>query len=109
MAMRLSLPPAENASDLLSGDQNLNVPPSVPGSGRAVNVSSGRSHSTLVSRDAPAPNTTYRPSGEGVVAVGPLLNCVPGGVRARTALDAPAFLQWTGIDRIESELGQGAG
>src|SRR4030095_3155947 len=47
MAMRLSLPPAVNANDLLSGDQKVKVPPSVPGSGRAVNASRGRSHSTL--------------------------------------------------------------
>src|SRR5262245_23910218 len=58
MAIRLSFPPAVKASDLLSGDQNVKLPPSVPGNGRELNASSGRSHSTLVSREAPAPNTT---------------------------------------------------
>ena len=33
----------------------------------------------------------------------------PWTIAGRIALDAPAFLQWTGIDRIESELGQGTG
>src|SRR5215471_20663628 len=79
IAMRLSLPPAVNASDLLSGDQNVNAPPSVPGSGREASVSSDRSHNTLVSGASPAPNTMKRPSGDGVMVLGPLLNCVAGG------------------------------
>src|SRR5262245_34697385 len=88
IAMRLSLPPAVNASDLLSGDQKVKVPPSVPGSGRDVNSPSDRSHNRLVSRESPAANTTKRPSGDGVIALGPWVYCVPGGASSANWIGA---------------------
>ena len=55
MSTRFSFPPAMNAIDLLSGDQNGKLAPSVPGSERAVSESSGRSHNVGWAEPAAAP------------------------------------------------------
>jgi hypothetical protein len=66
---RFSLPEAKKATERLSGDQNGKFPFSVPGNGRALNESSGRSHNKGAAAPSDcAPNTTYRPSGEAAVA-----------------------------------------
>jgi hypothetical protein len=69
--------------DRLSGDQKGKVAPSVPASGCAIVVASGRSHR----RDGPSPaatNTIWRPSGESATTGWPvegvtISNRVSGG------------------------------
>ena len=72
-----SLPAAKNPMNRLSGDQNGNVPPSVPGIGLCCQRGD-RSQPDLIRGWAPATNTMCRPSGD-------TANCVavpvppPGG------------------------------
>src|SRR5439155_23311474 len=60
----LSLPPAKNAMNRLSGDQNGNDAPSVPGRACASTPSSGRIQIWDAARLLAATNARRRPSGD---------------------------------------------
>ena len=60
---RFNLRSAKNPIDALSGDQNGEMPPSVPGSCQASSIASDRSQSAVAS-SARALKTTSRPSGD---------------------------------------------
>src|SRR5215472_8020734 len=55
---------AKNPIDWLSADQNGASVPSVPGRGRAVEESNGRTHTMVVPCASTATNSSVRPSGE---------------------------------------------
>ncbi|MDQ3347406.1 MAG: hypothetical protein M3545_05510 [Acidobacteriota bacterium] len=63
MSMRFSLLSAKKPMDRLSGDQNGDAARSVPGSGRADEESSDRSHNCAWPPDLAA-KTIFSPSGE---------------------------------------------
>src|SRR5271168_1606277 len=67
----LSFRLAKKPTQRLSGDQKGNAPPSVPGSGCALAVSSARSHNWLLPSSPAAANTIRLPSGDN--ATGPEL------------------------------------
>src|SRR6202049_1308434 len=64
MSIRFNLSSATNPIDFPSGDQNVPLPPSVPGNWRASRESKDRSHRDPSEDLAPAENTKNRPSGE---------------------------------------------
>src|SRR6185503_3951195 len=63
-ATLLSLRPARNPRYRLSGDQNGNDAPSVPGTGRASSDARGRTQSWVRPSSSVAVNARTRPSGE---------------------------------------------
>src|SRR5687767_624306 len=75
--MRLSLPPAKNPSDLLSGDQNTDTAPSVPGTTRASASSSARMKIRGGASFEVAMNASRVPSGEKAIVVVSMLEMVP--------------------------------
>src|ERR1017187_7090842 len=79
ISIRFNFRSAKNASDLLSGDQNGESPPSVPASARAAGESSGRSHRVAGAPLGWARKTIHRPSGETAAAESGFWNPLSGG------------------------------
>src|SRR5262245_52871329 len=84
-SIRFNLLSAKNPIDRLSGDQNGNWAPSVPGSGRAAPESSGRNH-IRDCRSVLATKATARPFGEIATDVG----VIEGGVSMSRRISAGA-------------------
>src|SRR4051812_4231646 len=79
----------------LSGDQNGNVPPSVPGKGRTSPVATGRTQIWNTAW-APATNAMFRPSGE--IAICAARPVPPAAGPPKAIFSGAGMLNWTGSD-----------